>query len=272
MSDTKPVTTDSEAEEEIDIVEEKDDEEVKKTLCDKTENEDEIINVEKDSDGLKSKSVEHNGFSAFHHRLTDKYLKRKYPEFEDSDEDEEEGKDRNSRNFTHKRALTEEAFAHRIRQEQLFPMDASLRALNDSGLGMHSISNKHSISSATSTSRCEDRLKPPGPWDRAIPGSSSVEASPRPVCSKEEPKLQLHKPSFLITDILSSDSSRKERETVHSVFTDPRLFGVSHRNFLDRQLPGALSPGQDRGLPRFDDDDNDSDYDDDDKSESDGKY
>lgn len=265
----KEVSTDSEVEEEIDI-EEKETVEEERTKSDKDDRKDSETELE--TDAGKSTGLESNGFPSFHHRLTDKFLKRKYPDSDDSDEDADE-EDNVSRNMSRKRVSPEEHFAHRIRKEQLFPMDASLKTLSDSGLCMNSIISRSSVCSSTVSSRCEDRLKPGGSGDPASAGSSSVEKSLRPVASKADEQKQLHKPSFLITDILSSDrSSRKERETCHSVFSDPRLFAMSHRNFLDRPLPPTgPCAGLERGVPRFDDDDeDDSDYDNDDKSEGDG--
>lgn len=270
----KELVTDSEPEdEEIDIEEKDDDDDNVVSASNKAEDKVDLPEDINDRTG-KNKTVEQNGFSTFQHRLNDNFLKRKFPDFHGSDNDGDD--DEAGKQFSRKHVLTEDHFAHRIRKEQLFPMDASLKTLSESGLGMGSITNKHTISSATKTSICDDRLKATGSSDLATAGSSGLDTSTRISENKEGPKLPFHKPSFLITDILSTDNSRKDRDnTCHSVFSDPRLFAVTHRNFLDRTLPSAACGGQDRNNPsvqRFTDDSDFDDDDDDDKSESDGKY
>lgn len=262
----KDVCSDSEHEEEEIDIEEKETDEVEvdksnhKHVDDKTETTGDGV-----TDCVRHKSSEQNGFSSFHHRLTDTFLKRKFPDFHESDSDGSDEKDYSRKHFS-----TEDDYSHRLRKEQLFPMDASLKTLNKSGLGVNSITNKNTHSSSTvQSSSCDDRLKVSGSRESAT--TSSRTSVSRETENKDEPRIHLHKPSFLITDILSSDNNRKERETVHSVFTDPRLFAVS-RNFLDRPLPTGQCGVPDRhntGVQRFADD---SDYDDDDKSEGDGKY
>ncbi|WAR30755.1 hypothetical protein MAR_033297 [Mya arenaria] len=219
---------------------------------------------------------ERNGIVPMHHRLAESFLKRKYSELEDDGDSErvnnEDGKERENR-------LNEKLFSLRQQhREQMYPMDASFATLNHTtSIPMSSIMSTHSIPSATVTSMCTDRLKPALLPEQNIPGpSGKSDNSNRDSLNKEGPKLQMHKPSFMITDILSPEKGtnkrdiRDQRDACHSVFTDPRLFSLSHRTFIDRPLT-ASSCGSEHGpggagAPRFDDDD--SDYDDD-KSETD---
>jgi hypothetical protein len=74
----------------------------------------------------------------------------------------------------------------------------------------------------------------------------------------------------MITDILSSDNNKKDREVCQSVFSDPRLLSLPHRHFIDRPLT-ASSCGSDPGsaaVHRYTDD---SDFDED-KSDNEGKF
>ncbi|XP_052222703.1 barH-like 1 homeobox protein [Dreissena polymorpha] len=64
--------------------------------------------------------------------------------------------------------------------------------------------------------------------------------------NKEGPKIPNSRPSFMITDILASESKRREPEACHSVFSDPRLFPLHHRAFLERPMT-ACSSGSDTG-------------------------
>ena len=70
--------------------------------------------------------------------------------------------------------------------------------------------------------------------------SKSSSVSPR----KDDQRLHVQKPSFLITDILAD--SKKDRDACNSVFSDPRLLTLPHRQFLDRPMT-ASSCGSDHG-------------------------
>ncbi|XP_045202484.1 barH-like 1 homeobox protein [Mercenaria mercenaria] len=211
-----------------------------------------------------SKNGDRNSFFPVHHRLTENYLKRKYQEIDESDESPQKFINDSIRPRTDDKAPT------KFNGEQIFPMDASLKTLSaahGAGLGINSIIN--SKSSSTIGSLFEDRLKcSASSSEHSSVYSSSSSQKPHTCAtnstsdSKEEPKLQNNRPSFLITDILSSDSSKKDREACQSVFTDPRLLSLPHRHFLDRPLT-ASSCGSDPGstaVHRFTDD---SDFEDD---------
>lgn len=217
-----------------------------------------------------SKNGDRNGFIPVHHRLTDTYLKRKYSEIDSSDE--------SPKNFLNDtlRARTDDKTSAVYNGEQTFPMDASIKTLSaaqNAAIGINSIIN--SKSSLPLGSLFEDRLKCSATSSEL---SSSVFSSNSSLKShtntssdsKDEPKLPNNRPSFMITDILSSDSNKKDREACQSVFTDPRLLSLPHRHFIDRPLT-ASSCGSDPGsaaVHRFTDD---SDFDDD-KSDNEGKF
>lgn len=214
----------------------------------------------KDTNGF-GKAEERNGFLPVHRRFSDNYLKRKYSDTDDTDA--------NVQNFSIKE--DEKATAD-FDCEQIFPMDASIKTLSAasaSGISLNSIIN--SKSSLSVGSLTGDRLHSPS-------AQSSSSVAPRSHCSssttgisnclktsngdsKEEPKVPVHRPSFMITDILSSDR-KKDRDTCPSVFSDPRLLSLPHRHFVDRPLT-ASSCGSDPGsggMHRFTDE---SDFEDD---------
>lgn len=220
-----------------------------------------------------SRKSERNGFMPIHHRLTENYLKRKYSDIE--------GNDAQSTNIIKDSMRTRngEASPGAYNSEQLYPMDASLKTLSaaqtsghlnniimnvnsSSTIGSFFDERLKSSSSTSSTSSSElttnnNRLTP----TKAHSNKLLSEAN-------EEPKIPLHRPSFLITDILSSDNSRREREVCQNVFNDPRLLSLPHRHFTERPLT-ASSAGSDHGsgnANRFTDD---SDFEDD-KSDNEG--
>ncbi|XP_060574613.1 uncharacterized protein LOC132732237 [Ruditapes philippinarum] len=217
---------------------------------------------EKDTGKLSSKNGDRNGFIPVHHRLTDTYLKRKYSEIDSSEE--------LSKNFLNDslRARTDDKSSAVYNIEQTFPMDASIKTLSaaqNAAIGINSIIN--SKSSLTISSLFEDRLKCSA---KSSEHSSSVFSSNSTLTShssttnvsKDEPKLPNNRPSFMITDILSSDNNKKDREVCQSVFSDPRLLSLPHRHFIDRPLT-ASSCGSDPGsvaVHRYTDD---SDFDED---------
>lgn len=219
-----------------------------------------------------SKTGERNGFIPTHHRLTENYLKRKY-----SDVDVNGETPKKIVNDT-VRGRTEEKSASSFSGEQIFPMDASLKTLtaaHNAGLSINSIINSQSSSAIGSL--FEERLKCSVSTSEHSSGHNLSSAQKPHTCSsnpssdsKEEPKLQISRPSFLITDILSSDSNKKDREACQSVFTDPRLLSLPHRHFIDRPMT-ASSCGSDPGsgpTHRYTDD---SDLDDD-KSDNEGNF
>lgn len=226
-----------------------------------------------------SKSEERNGFMPVHHRFSDSFLKRKYSEI-DSTEDKMLTFSCND----HAKIRTEDKSPPGLDCEQLFPMDASIKTLgatHTAGLAINSIINSKSC--VSSSSLFEDRLRSSPSTETSLSlsqknhtvsstGSSNISINATNTNkSTEGPKIAINsKPSFMITDILSSDRNRKEREACPSMFTDPRLLSLPHRHFIDRPLTASScesDPGS-GGIHRYTDD---SDFDDD-KSDNDGKF
>lgn len=215
----------------------------------------------KETEQYSKSGSERNGFVPILNRKSDNYLKRKYSEIEESDEHPHKLMNDNLRIRTDEQSPTS------FNSEQIFPMDASLKtlsAVHSTGLAINSIIN--SKSSSTIGSLFEERLKSStsvSEHSRVYSSSLSQKAQATSSSdSKEEPKPQIHRPSFMITDILSSDSNRKDREVCQNMFTDPRVLSLPHRHFIDRPMT-ASSCGSDPGsgaVHRFTDD---SDCDDD---------
>ncbi|KAL4219010.1 BarH-like 2 homeobox protein [Mactra antiquata] len=283
MDKDNDVKREPETEDEIDVGDSEDtelDEKREETQKDKTDvnensSKSKSDNVTENIDSFTRKS-ERNGFVPIHHRLTENYLKRKYLEIE--------GNDTAAANIVKNslRSRGGDLSPGEFNNEQLYPMDASLKTLSATQSAAH-VNNliMNVNSSSTISSLFDERLKSAS---SSSPSTSSSENShinnrsctPTKTHSgkseseaNDEPKIPLHRPSFLITDILSSGSSRREREVCQNVFTDPRLLALPHRHFTDRPLT-ASSAGSDHGsgnANRFTDD---SDFEDD-KSDSEEK-
>ena len=283
MSDSENEHNDCSDSEPVDV--ESGDETLRKRLEDDVKPTSKDVDVNKDTENKVPSYKDRNEFSPIHHRITESYLKRKYSEILQEEENETNGHV-NKENML-KQSRLDTLFPSRQLSDQMFAMDASFKALSESGMPISGLLSTSTVTSGTLPSACADRLKPSVSRDNTPAGPSACSSDTTaktykgsPVKDDTSPKLPAHRPSFMITDILSPDTSTSARkglpvaphprEGCHSVFTDPRLYQLPHRAFVDRPLT-ASSCGSDSGTaggggPRFTDD---SDLDDD-NSDSDG--